>query len=113
MASARWLVGSDPRGRRSRGVAAGGRAGARRAAERPLHRRRRSEHRARLLRQFYWRHDDPGDYRNRAGDAATTAVVRPGEAFLQSLPAPKPGTLNRPRALLPAAGRRRRSDTHG
>lgn len=52
-------------------------------------------------RELYVRADDPGEYRNRAGDAGHAAAVKSGETFLREAPTPKPGPANRPRALLP------------
>jgi uncharacterized sulfatase len=52
-------------------------------------------------REFYWHADDPDEYHNRAGDRTYAESQAQAAAFLRSLPAPKPGPANRPRALLP------------
>jgi arylsulfatase A-like enzyme len=52
-------------------------------------------------REFYWHADDPDEYHNRADDWAYAESQAQAAAFLRSLPAPKPGPANRPRALLP------------
>ena len=52
-------------------------------------------------RELYLRATDAGEYLNRAGDAGVAANVAAGAAWLKTLPAPKPGPANRPRALLP------------
>jgi iduronate 2-sulfatase len=52
-------------------------------------------------REFYWHADDPDEYHNRAGDRTYAEPQAQAAAFLRSLPAPKPGPANRPRALLP------------
>jgi arylsulfatase A-like enzyme len=52
-------------------------------------------------REFYWHADDPEEYLNRAGDRTYAEPQAQAAAFLRSLPAPKPGPANRPRALLP------------
>jgi uncharacterized sulfatase len=54
-------------------------------------------------RELYVRADDPGEYRNRIGDAAVGPAVREGETFLRRAVTPKAGAANRPRALLPAS----------
>ncbi|MBM3855568.1 MAG: sulfatase [Verrucomicrobia bacterium] len=54
-------------------------------------------------RELYWRADDPGEYRNRAADPMLGDSRRAAERVLGSLPAPKAGPANRPRALDPAA----------
>ena len=53
-------------------------------------------------REFYPRATDPGEYRNRSGDAAVAPQLAEARAALARLPEPKPGPANRPRALLPA-----------
>jgi uncharacterized sulfatase len=53
-------------------------------------------------RELYLRASDGGEYRNRAGEAAMAASLDRGAAFLKSLPPPKAGPANRPRALLSA-----------
>ena len=50
-------------------------------------------------REFYWRPDDPGEYRNRAADAALKPSRTNAETWLSAVPKPKPGPANRPRAL--------------
>jgi len=55
----------------------------------------------RVGREFYWRAEDPTEYRNRVTDTGLGDAVRAGEAYLRSAPVPKPGEANRPRALLP------------
>lgn len=52
-------------------------------------------------RELYLRATDADEYLNRAGDAGVAANVASGAAWLKTLPAPKPGPANRPRALLP------------
>ena len=52
-------------------------------------------------RELYLRATDAGEYLNRAGDAGVAANVAAGAVWLKTLPAPKPGPANRPRALLP------------
>lgn len=53
-------------------------------------------------RELYLRATDADEYRNRAGDVGLAAGLAAGAAWLKTLPAPKPGPANRPRALLPA-----------
>ncbi len=50
-------------------------------------------------REFYWRPDDPGEYRNRVADAALKASQMDATTLLRAAPTPKPGPANRPRAL--------------
>lgn len=58
-------------------------------------------------REFYWRPDDPGEYRNRVADAALKASQIHAETLLGAAPKPKPGPANRPRALeVPATKRK-------
>jgi uncharacterized sulfatase len=52
-------------------------------------------------RELYLRAADAGEYFNRAGEAGMAANVAAGAAMLKTLPVPKPGPANRPRALLP------------
>jgi uncharacterized sulfatase len=52
-------------------------------------------------REFYWHLDDPGEYHNRTGEASFAEQEAQAAAFLRTLPAPRPGPANRPRALLP------------
>ena len=52
-------------------------------------------------REFYWHAEDPDEFHNRAGDRALAETQAEAAAFLRTLPAPKPGPANRPRALLP------------
>lgn len=52
-------------------------------------------------RELYLRAPDAREYHNRAGDAGMAANMAAGAAWLTTLPAPKPGPANRPRALLP------------
>ncbi len=54
-------------------------------------------------REFYLRRDDPGEYRNRSSDEAVQATLTTAQAQLRTLPTPKPGPANRPRALSPDA----------
>ena len=48
-----------------------------------------------------WHLDDPGEYHNRTGEASFAEQEAQAAAFLRTLPAPRPGPANRPRALLP------------
>ncbi len=50
-------------------------------------------------REFYWRPDDPGEYRNRVADAGHKAAQIDAAALLGAMPKPKPGPVTRPRAL--------------
>lgn len=52
-------------------------------------------------REFYWRPDDPAEYRNRIADPSLAARAREGQDALQKFYSPKPGPANRPRALAP------------
>jgi uncharacterized sulfatase len=52
-------------------------------------------------REFYWHADDPGEFHNRADDGTYAEPQAEAAAFLRTLPVPKPGPANRPRALLP------------
>lgn len=52
-------------------------------------------------REFYSHADDPGEYHNRAGEPSFAKQEAQAAAFLRALPSPKPGSANRPRALLP------------
>lgn len=52
-------------------------------------------------REFYWHADDPDEFHNRAGEREYAAPEAQAAAYLRTLPAPKPGPANRPRALLP------------
>jgi len=51
--------------------------------------------------EFYNHSDDPGEYDNRFMDPALVGARAAAEALLNTLPDPKPGPANRPRALLP------------
>lgn len=59
-------------------------------------------------RELYWRADDPDEYRNRAADPSLGAALRAGEESMRSAPTPKPGPVNRPRALDPDAKQKKR-----
>ncbi len=49
--------------------------------------------------EFYRHASDPGEYANLSADPAVTSVIEEARAQLSSLPPPKPGSSNRPRAL--------------
>ncbi len=53
-------------------------------------------------REFYPRRPE-GEYRNLVADPALQPTITAAAARLAEIPAPKPGTANRPRALVPAA----------
>ncbi|WP_414663014.1 sulfatase [Horticoccus sp. 23ND18S-11] len=53
-------------------------------------------------RELYSRNTDAGEYHNRAADPAMEKTVKTAAALLRTIPAPKPGPANRPRALAPA-----------
>lgn len=52
-------------------------------------------------REFYNHSDDPGEYDNRSTDPEMEGNLAAAEALLRKHPDPKPGSANRPRALLP------------
>ncbi|MDO8541177.1 MAG: sulfatase [Opitutaceae bacterium] len=52
-------------------------------------------------RELYFHPDDPGEYRNRSGDASHAGTISAAQSHLRRLPEPKPGPANRPRALAP------------
>lgn len=52
-------------------------------------------------RELYRHADDHGEYHNRVADPFMANDRIAAEAFLRTLPQPKPGPANRPRALLP------------
>ena len=54
-------------------------------------------------RELYWRPDDPHEYHNRVADPALAATLAEARTQLAKLPAPKPGPVNRPRAIDPDA----------
>ncbi len=54
-------------------------------------------------REFYWRPDDPAEYRNRVSDPSLADARRTAEALLRAGPTPKPAPANRPRAIDPDA----------
>lgn len=53
-------------------------------------------------REFYLTAEDPREYRNRAADPTQAQRLSNAAALLRTLPGPKPGPANRPRALSPA-----------
>ena len=53
--------------------------------------------------EFYRHTDDRGEYVNQIGEAAAQAQIRQAESLLRAAPAPKPGPMNRPRAMVPVA----------
>lgn len=53
-------------------------------------------------RELYSRNTDVGEYHNRAADPAMAKTLTTAVALLRTIPAPKPGPANRPRALAPA-----------
>lgn len=52
-------------------------------------------------KELYLKHNDPGEYQNRASEASLSSTIATAKTELQRLPQPKPGPANRPRALLP------------
>jgi len=56
-------------------------------------------------RELYWRADDPAEYHNRAADPALAGELLEGREAISSLPVPRPGPANRPRALAPTPER--------
>jgi len=57
-------------------------------------------------REFYRWSLDPGEYVNRVDDPAQRDLVTQGESLLKMVPVPKPGPSQRPRALIPAKGKK-------
>jgi arylsulfatase A-like enzyme len=54
-------------------------------------------------RELYWRPEDPDEYRNRIDDPSLADSLRSATGLLRTLPTPKAGPANRPRALDPDA----------
>jgi arylsulfatase A-like enzyme len=50
-------------------------------------------------REFYRHAADPGEYANLSADPSNAASIEEARAQLSTLPPPKPGSANRPRAL--------------
>lgn len=57
-------------------------------------------------RELYLHANDAGEFHNRANEPATQTFVSEGKTLLENHPQPKPGPANRPRALLPARGKK-------